>query len=118
MSDDMRAPLIGALWFCSSIVLVALFISAAAQGELMVAHILIAVVILALVVVGSWYLMRSTANTTELEKVKRQSIDTLLRDMDDDDLIELKRRLSEEEVRGVDVLLDYLEDDGELARKS
>lgn len=97
MSEDSRATLTGALWFFCAIALVALFISAAAQGELTPGHIGLAVTILALAIVGTPYLLRMTPRETEEEKKKRQQIGTMLRDMSVDDLIELQRRLSDDD---------------------
>ena len=46
-------------------------------------------------------------------KSKRERIDNMLRDMSDNELLELKQRLSTGEMND-DNILDYLGDDGEL----
>jgi hypothetical protein len=120
MSEESRSTLVFVLWLFSAIVLGALFISAAAQGELTPGHIGLAIVILALAVVGTPYIIRQRDESdTGREKAKRRRLDSLLRDLDDDELVELKRRLSEANA-GEDTVVDYVGDDGELVgrRKS
>jgi uncharacterized membrane protein len=108
-----RAFLIAILWFFSSIVLGALFISAAAQGELTILHSSLALAIIALVVFASLLLTRWKSSETEEQKAKRQHIDTLLRDMSDEQLVTLKKRLASGELDD-EQFSDYLESDGEL----
>jgi hypothetical protein len=112
MSEDTRATLTGGLWFLSAFVLVALFISAAAQGELTTAHIVLASVILALAVIASPILLRMKDSD---EKSKRR-VDRVLDDLSDEELIELKRRLAGVDERAGSIA-DYLDDDGELVRR-
>jgi hypothetical protein len=117
MSEESRATLTGVLWFFSAIALVALFISAAAQGELTPGHMAIAFTILALAIVGTPYLLRMKEGETEQEKAKQRRVDSLLRDLSDEDLIELKQRLSEEDY-SVEKLVGSVGDDGErVARR-
>lgn len=116
MSEDSGSTLTGGLWFFSTIVLAALFISAAAAGELTAMHVLLALVILSLAVVGTVYLFRSIHHNTQDEKTKRQLIDSLLGTMSVDDLSALEQRLTEHKFRE-ESLGDYLGDDGELVRR-
>ena len=112
-----RAFLTAILWFFSSIVLGALFISAAAQGELTTLHTSLALLIISIVAVASVFLSRWKDGAVALEKSKRERIDTMLRDMSDTELLELKQRLSIGNLSD-DAILDYLGEDGELvARK-
>jgi membrane protein implicated in regulation of membrane protease activity len=116
MPSENRSELTGVLWFFSAITLVGLFVSAAIQGELTAAHIAFAFVVLVLAVAGSIYLLRTKENTPEQEKSKRQRIDSLLGDMSDEDLVELKRRLEAVDTPETP-LTQYLGDDGELVRR-
>lgn len=113
MSEESRSTLTFVLWLFSAIVLAALFISAAAQGELTTAHVALASVILALAVVGTPYILRMTDSE---DKPKRRRIDKLIDGLNDDELVELKRRLADvSDDEGP--LLDYVGDDGELVRR-
>lgn len=116
MSEDARASLTGALWFLSALVLVALFISAAAQQELTTAHLVFASVILALAVVGTPLLLRWKGSDAQQAKNKRQPVDRLLHDLSDADLIELKQRLADLDERD-EAVAGYVGDDGELLRR-
>ena len=117
MSEESRSTLTFVLWLFSAIVLGALFISAAAQGELTPAHVFLASVILTLAVVGTPYILRQREGETEQAKAKRRRIDSLLRDLNDDELVELKQRLSDGDY-SVESIADSLGDDGELVRRS
>jgi uncharacterized damage-inducible protein DinB len=117
MSEDNRAALTGGLWFFSALVLVALFISAAVQGELTLAHIVVTFVILALAIAGTSFLFRWNDSKTPQEKTKRRRIDNLLREMSDEELIELKQRLSDSDL-SEEPIVNSLGDDGELVRRS
>jgi hypothetical protein len=117
MSEEIRGNLTIALWFLSAVALVALFISAAAQGELTSGHILLALTILALPVIGTPLLWRGHDSATQQEKTKRRRIETLLRDMSGEDLVELQRRLSDNDVPD-QTRAHTLGDDGELVRRS
>jgi hypothetical protein len=108
-----RTFLTGMMWFFSTIVLAALFISATAQGELTIGHLAFAFAILALVIIATPLLARWKEGEKSLEKSKRQRIDTMLRDMSDEDLLELKQRLSTGSINEENIL-DYLGEDGEL----
>jgi hypothetical protein len=111
MSEQNRATATVGLWVLSAIVLSALFISAAAQGELTPGHMLLAFVILACAIGGTVFTMLWKGSEQQ-EKAKRQHIDSLLHDISDEELIELKRRL--EDARFDDVTeVDPLDDSGE-----
>src|SRR5262245_40364340 len=117
MTQEIRGNLTVALWFLSALVLVALFISAAAQGEVTSAHIVLASVILAFAVTGTSSLLRLTTSDSQQAKSKRQRIDRLLLDLSDEELVELKKHLSDGNSDD-DSALEYLGDDGELVRRS
>ena len=117
MSEDTRGNLTFILWFFSALVLGALFISSAAQGELTLGHILLAFVILALAAAGTLYLLHWTDSEAQQTKAKRQRIDSLLSNMSDEELLELKQRLSEGEF-GEEARILTVGDDGELVRRS
>jgi hypothetical protein len=117
MSEDIRASLIGGLWFFSAVVLAALFISAAAQSALTAGHILLAFVILGLVVAGTVFFLYRQDSDSLFAKAKRNHFDTLLRDMSDAELLELKQRLTDGDFHDVSIL-DYVGDDGELVWRS
>lgn len=108
-----RAFLTALLWFLSAVVLGGVFISATAQGELTEGHLGFALVILCLVVIATPLLSRWKESGVEATKSKRQRIDNLLHDMSDEDLVDLKQRLSAVDL-GEDTILDYLGSDGEL----
>ncbi len=112
MSEDSRATLTGALWFFSALSLVALFISAAAQGELTSGHMLLALMILGLAVGGTPFLLRMKDSGAEQEKAKRQQLDLLLDALSAEERLELKQRLADGEES--EAVLDHLSDDGEL----
>lgn len=116
MDSENRSELAGVLWFFSAITLVGLFVSAAIQGELTVAHIVFAAVILVLAVGGTIYFLRGKEAVSQPEKSKRQRLDTLLGDLSDEDLIELKRRLETVDTPHTP-LAEYLGDDGELIQR-
>jgi hypothetical protein len=113
MNEENRATLTGVLWFFSAVALVGLFISAAAQGELTLGHILLAFTILGLAIAGTPYLLNWKDSETEQAKAKRRRIDSLLHDLSDEDIMELKQRLSGEDF-SVETLA-ALSDDGEKA---
>ena len=113
MSDEVRASLLGGLWFLTALVLVALFISAAAQGELTPAHIGLTFVFLALAIGGTPLVLRWNGSQAQQEKMKRQRLETMLRDMSPEELAELKQRLADSDDLEASTL-DHLSDDGEL----
>ena len=112
-----RTFLTAILWFFSAVVLGALFISAAAQGELTMLHVSLAAAILCLVVIATPLLARWKDTETSREKEKREHIDNILRDMSDEELIVLKQRLSTDNLPD-DKIVDYLGSDGELVSRS
>jgi hypothetical protein len=112
-----RTFLTAILWFFSAIVLGALFLSAMGQGELTNGHVSLAILIISLVVIATPLLARWKDGASTLEKSKRERIDTMLRDMSDEDLVELKERLSTGTITDENIL-DYLDSDGELVGRS
>lgn len=111
MDQESRGNLTLGLWFLSAVVLAALFIAAAAQGDLTSAHVALAVVMLTLATAGTVAIWRWQGEAEE-EKAKRRRLDVLLHDLSDDELAELKHRLT-----GGDSDKAYvLDDDGELRR--
>ncbi len=117
MSEDRGSSLIGGLWFFSAAVLVALFISAAAQGELTRGHIVLALLIMGVAISGTLFFSSRQAGDSLSTRAKRKRVDTLLRDMSDDELFELKQRLANGDFSDVSIL-DHLGDDGELVWRS
>ncbi len=116
MTEDTRATLTGMLWFFSTLALIALFVSAAAMSELTAGHILLALIILTLAIVGSPFLLRMKESENQQEKVKRQRVTNLLRDLSDEEMLELKQRLSEVD-SSEESLAAVLGDDGEMVRR-
>lgn len=113
MSEETRGTLFIGLWFLSAVVLAALFISAAAQGELTPGHMVLAFVVLALAVAGTLFVSSQKNAEVQETKAKRRRLDNLLHNLDDDDIAELKRRLLDVDDRET-LLSDYVGDDGEL----
>jgi hypothetical protein len=113
MTDATRPTLTIALWFLSAITLAALFISSGLQGELTSAHIGFAFIIWLSAVIGTITLWRGNTSQSSEEKSKRRRVDAFLNDLSDDDLLELKQRLSDvDSESGVHTIGD----DGELRR--
>lgn len=117
MTEESRAALTGALWFFCTLVLVALFISAAAQNELTTGHLGFASVILVLAVSGSAILLRWKDSDSAQAKNKRQPVDHLLDELSDADLMDLKQRQADLDQREA-ALSDLLGDDGELLERA
>ncbi|MFN8374795.1 MAG: hypothetical protein U0694_18190 [Anaerolineae bacterium] len=116
MSERIRGNLTMGLWFLSAIVLTALFIASAAQGELTSAHVTLASVMLALATIGTISIWRMKDSETFEEKTKRRRLDNLLDNLSDDELAELKQRLTSGDSNG-DAVMSYLGDDGELRQR-
>lgn len=116
MTEDTRATLTAALWFFATLALIALFISAGAQGELTPGHLVLAFTILLLAIAGTPFLLRMKSSETEQEKTKHRRVNTLLRDLTDEELVELKRRLSDAEA-SEESLAAVLGDDGEMVQR-
>ena len=112
-----RTFLTAGLWFFSAIVLAALFISAAAQGELTQGHIILAVMIISVDVIATPLLARWKDSETAREKEKREHIDNILRDMSDEELITLRQRLSSANPPDENIS-NYVSSDGELVNRS
>lgn len=112
-----RTFLTAMLWFMSAVVLAVLFLSAGFQGELTILHVSLAAAILSIAVIATPLLARWKDGASTLEKSKRERIDTMLRDMSDEDLVELKERLATGTITDENIL-DYLSSDGELVNRS
>lgn len=105
------------MWFLATVMLAALFIGAGLQGEFTLFHTVFASIIFVLALIGTplaYFGLREEEIDTA--KAKRERIDMMLRDMSDDELLELKQRLSTGDY-SEDSLLDYVSDDGELVMR-
>jgi hypothetical protein len=116
VSEERRGILTIGLWFLSAIVLAALFIAAAAQGELTPLHAALASVMLALATIGTVSILRMKDSETQPEKAKRGHLASLLDDLTDDELAELKHRLTGNDSDNEDIAT-YLDDDGEIRHR-
>ncbi len=114
--SEQRGTLTIGLWFLSAIVLAALFIASGMQGELTSAHLAFASVLLALATGGTIAVWRMKDGETQEEKTKRRRLDSLLHDLSDDELAELKDRLTSGDP-GIEIMMDYLDDDGEIMQR-
>ena len=113
MSEESRTALTGILWFMSGLTLIALFVSAAAQGELTTIHAALAAFILSLAIIATPIILR-WKDDSEREKAKGHRIDGLLDDLSDEELHALKQRLLDVE----EPTLDHVGDDGELVLRN
>ncbi|GEM_PF-3492526 len=116
MNEERRATLTIGLWFLSAIVLAALFISAAAQGNLTSSHTELATILLILATGGTFAIWRMKDLQMTEEKTKRRRLDNLLHDLSDDELTELKNRLVGDDAR-LGSITNYLGDDGEIKQQ-
>ena len=116
MNEEQRGVLTVGLWILSTVVLAALFISAAAQGELTQQHTELATIMLILATAGSVAIWRRKKEDAPAEKAKRRPVDNLLNNLSDDELAELKRRLMSVDAQKENVVV-YLDDDGELKQR-
>lgn len=101
------------LWFLATLILAAIFIGSGLQGEFTTAHMIFASIVLTLAMIATPLVIYATREKDDIGKKKRQRIDNLLRDMSDDDLLELKQRLSDGKFSD-EAHLDYVSEDGEL----
>jgi hypothetical protein len=106
MSEENRGNLTLALWFFSAVALAALTTG----------HIALAFTILALAGVSSPLLLRWKDTETQQEKTKQHRIDNMLHNLSDEELVELKRRLSDSDFND-EKSVHSLGDDGELIRR-
>lgn len=115
--NEKRYELLAGLWFFCAVPLGLLFLSAATQDGLTLFHFILALTLIGIAVGGTpimIHLLNNDASTQE--KSKRERIDTMLRDMSDDELIDLKQRLSDGDYSD-ETILDFIGDDGELVTK-
>lgn len=116
MLDEKRSNLMGVMWFVTAIVLASLFVSAGIGEGLTILHLLTTALILLVTTLGTFAVFRMKTDDNQVAKSKRQRIDDMLRDMSDEDLFELKQRLSDGSY-DEEQILDYLADDGELVMR-
>ncbi len=117
MNNESRFALTSIMWFMSVILLVGIFIGAGIQGEFTPWHVGFALTILLLAVSATPIFLRWNFTDETQEKSKRERIDMMLRDMSDEDLMELKQRLTDGDMTD-ESIMDYLSDDGELVLRS
>lgn len=121
MDTKSRLEAIKFIWGALAVVLSFLFISAGIANGLESIHVVmgLATLIAGTISTGLIWSMDGSSNQsatmTDQEKVKRERIDTVLRDLSSEELIALKNRLSDGIVDD-DLLYDRmrLSDDGEL----
>src|SRR5262245_29442940 len=119
MNNDARLELTRFLWGSMAVALFGLFISGGMADGLTAIHLMIAIVLIGAAVGMTGFLWRSgnfeTSGLQEQhkEKVKRDRIESVLRNLSNEELTALKKRLSTGAIDD-DVLYDYLGDDGEL----
>lgn len=116
MTEENRTGLTMVLWVMSGVALSALFISAAAAQALTVLHVVVAVIILFVTIGGTAGLWKHDFGRREIEevtKVKRERIDDIIKDLSDEELMALKRRLSDGDYTETSIL-DFLNEEGEL----
>lgn len=116
--NETRPTLLIAIWFLSTIVLATLFISAGIMGDFTTAHIFFATVILALAVAGTGIILRWKDNDQRAPQEKAKGVRTydLFNNMSDDEILELKRRLSDVDLSQA-TLANTLGDDGEIVQQ-
>lgn len=110
---ETQIAAISGIWLGAVILFAALFISAGLQGAFTVTHYIFAALILVMASLGTGAAIYGIRDNKDIAKAKRQRIDTMLRDMSDGDLLELKQRLAEGDYTE-ESLLDLVADDGEL----
>jgi len=114
---ETQIAVVSAIWLGAVILMAALFIAAGMQGAFTLTHFIFAALILTMAFIGTPLAMRWIGDDDSLAKAKRQRIDDMIRDMSDDELVELKQRLSDGNY-DEDELLDYVSEDGELVFRS
>jgi NhaP-type Na+/H+ and K+/H+ antiporter len=113
---ETQVASVAGIWFGAVILLATLFISAGLQGAFTTTHIVFVGLILALAMIGTPLAIYGIRDKPDVAKAKRQRVDAMLRDMSDDELLELKQRLSDGNYNE-ESLLDYLDDDGEMVMR-
>ena len=123
MPNNSRTVVTLMIWASIAVALFGLFLSGGMAGGLTVIHLAIAIVLIGAVVGMTGFLWRSgnfeASDMQEQynEKAKRDRIESVLRNLSNDELTALKKRLSTGAIDD-DVLYDYLGDDGELVDHS
>jgi hypothetical protein len=110
---ETQIATVSGIWFGAVILMATLFISAGLQGAFTITHFVFVGLILILAIIGTPLAILGTRVDSDVAKSKRQRIDTMLQDMSDDELLELKQRLTSGDYTE-EALLDYIADDGEL----
>lgn len=113
---EIQVSAVGGIWFGAVILLATLFISAGLQGSFTLIHFVFAGLILALATIGTPLAILGIRGK-DVGKAKRQRIDAMLRDMSDEELLEIKQRLVHGDYSN-DELLDFVTDDGEMVTRS
>lgn len=117
MSNKSRAEVTMAMWGSIAFAMFGLFLSGGIADGLTVIHLVIAIVLCAAAFGSTAFIFNwdnPEADSKQIEKVKRDRLDKVLRDLSDEELVALKKRLSTRDVDD-EVLYDYLVgDDGEL----
>jgi len=113
MPDDNRTFLTALLWFMSGIALTALFVSAAINA-MTITHLVIALLIIAATAGGTYAAWNvQFKHEDQYIKAKREHIDDIIKDLSDDELMTLKKRLSDGEYSETSIL-DFMNEEGEL----
>lgn len=122
MDTKSRLEATKVMWGVLAAVLVSLFISAGVGNGLETGHVIIAVVALIAGAISTGVIWNPdhaqnniSSESKSQEKVKRERLDSVLRDLSDEELLALKNRLSDGTIDD-DLLYEHmtLSDDGEL----
>jgi len=119
MTEESRTGLTMVLWVMSGVALSALFISAAAAQTLTILHVVVALIILLVTIGGTaglWKHDFGHSSHEEVAKVKRERIDEIVKDLTDEELMALKKRLSAGDYTETSIL-DFLNEEGELVER-
>ena len=116
MSEENRQKLLRSLWFMSALTLGAILIGAIGLGGPTAWLITLSIAVLSLAAIGTAAILRLDDGYA-IEKAKRRDINRMLREMTDNDLYQLRQRLSDEHsVRQLGE--DNLYEEGEIAEIS
>ena len=122
MSNDNRVQITAVVWIAMAIALFGLFISGLGDAGLTVIHLMMATLILAVpsaitgLIWGWWgpgVAADEAQNEAQSEKVKRERIEEVLRNLSNAELVALKKRLQSNEIND-DVLYAYLEEEEDV----
>ena len=113
VTDKQRLDIIAMIWFIMSIALSALFISAAAIGELTPMHLVITLILTGIPLVMTGFIWFGIKSSDDREKAKRENLEFALKNLSNTELKVLKERLAASEIDD-EMLYVHLVDDGEL----